>query len=242
MEHGSNFFSRGFFFPCPWSMCAFGWCDRDHYRVCVTFGSLNHLVRLPMRLLGAFFFSFPMLGLRGVVHTRCIVCAMQCYQRFVVCGFRFPYLCIVRLCCCVFGRSQSHSSLGRVEMVRISVLNDCLRSIVNAERKGKRQVMIRPSSKVVIKFLEVMMKHGYIGEFEVVDDRRSNKIVVELLGRINKCGVVTPRFDVPLGDVERWIQTLLPSRQFGFLVLTTSDGIMDHEEARKKHVAGKILG
>jgi len=25
-------------------------------------------------------------------------------------------------------------------MVRISVLNDCLRSMVNAERKGKRQV------------------------------------------------------------------------------------------------------
>lgn len=127
-------------------------------------------------------------------------------------------------------------------MVRISVLNDCLRSIVNAERKGQRQVLIRPSSKVVIKFLEVMMKHGYIGEFEVVDDRRSNKIVVELLGRINKCGVVTPRFDVALTDMERWIGTLLPSRQFGFLVLTTSDGIMDHEEARKKHVAGKILG
>jgi small subunit ribosomal protein S15Ae len=36
-------------------------------------------------------------------------------------------------------------------MVRISVLNDCLRSIVNAERKGKRQVLVKPSSKVVIK-------------------------------------------------------------------------------------------
>ncbi len=30
--------------------------------------------------------------------------------------------------------------------------------------------------------------------------------------------------------------------QFGFLVLTTSAGIMDHEEARRKHVGGKILG
>ena len=45
-------------------------------------------------------------------------------------------------------------------MVRISVLNDALKNMVNAERKGKRQVLIRPSSKVVVKFLTVMMKHG----------------------------------------------------------------------------------
>ena len=140
-----------------------------------------------------------------------------------------------------------------------------------------RQVKIRPSSKVIVKFLEVMLKHrmflviresqnqdlellifffyffyffffyfffviGYIGEFEVVDDHRGNKIVVNLIGRVNKCGVISPRFDVQLSDMEKWITNLLPSRQFGYLILTTSYGIMDHEEARKKHTGGKILG
>merc|ERR1711916_104262 len=132
--------------------------------------------------------------------------------------------------------------LQKKKMVRVSVLNDCLRAIVNAERLGKRQVMVRPSSKVIVKFLQTMMSKGYIGEFEIVDDHRGKKIVVELLGRVNKCGVVTPRFDIGLDDIERWVATLLPSRQFGYLVLTTSEGIMDHEEARKKRVAGKILG
>jgi small subunit ribosomal protein S15Ae len=120
-----------------------------------------------------------------------------------------------------FGVALTGASLCR--MVRVSVLNDCLRAIVNAERLGKRQVIVRPSSKVIIKFLQTMMAKGYIGEFEIVDDHRGNKIVVELLGRINKCGVVTPRFDVALTDLERWIGTLLPSRQFGYLVLTTSE-------------------
>lgn len=50
----------------------------------------------------------------------------------------------------------------RYIMVRVSVLNDCLNSINNAERRGKRQVIIRPSSKVIVKFLSVMQKHGKI--------------------------------------------------------------------------------
>ena len=103
---------------------------------------------------------------------------------------------------------------------------------------------------------------GYIEEFEEVDDHRSGKIVVQLNGRINKCGVVSPRFNVKLSQIENWVAHLLPARSFGKIILTTSAGIMDHEEARRKvsqpltrlfpqklvlistcqHVAGRILG
>ncbi|KAJ2421159.1 40S ribosomal protein S22, partial [Coemansia sp. RSA 2531] len=74
----------------------------------------------------------------------------------------------------------------------------------NAERQGKRQVMVRPSSKVIIKFLSVMQRHGYIGEFEIVDDHRAGKIVIQLTGRLNKCGVISPRFPIKVTDIEQW--------------------------------------
>eukprot|EP00178_Gracilaria_changii_P003019 TRINITY_DN14414_c0_g1_i1.p2 TRINITY_DN14414_c0_g1~~TRINITY_DN14414_c0_g1_i1.p2 ORF type:complete len:130 (-),score=30.70 TRINITY_DN14414_c0_g1_i1:312-701(-) len=126
--------------------------------------------------------------------------------------------------------------------MRMSTLADALKSITNAERKGKRQVKITKSSKVIVKFLEHMMAKGYINEFEIVDDHRAGKIIVELNGRINKVGVISPRFDVSVDAIEGWTTRLLPSRQFGHLLLTTSQGIMEHDEARRKPTGGKILG
>lgn len=76
----------------------------------------------------------------------------------------------------------------------------------------------------------------------MVDDRRAGKVVIELLGRINKCGVISPRFDVKVPEFEKAVGNLLPSRQFGYIVLTTTYGIMDHLRARRRHTGGKLLG
>ena len=85
-----------------------------------------------------------------------------------------------------------------------------------------------------------MPKRGYTGEFKITDDRRAGKIAVNLTGRLTKRGVISPGSDVQRKDLEKWQNNLLPARQFGFTVLTTSAGVRDHEEARRKHTGGKI--
>ncbi|KAM9197429.1 small ribosomal subunit protein uS8-like [Dugong dugon] len=117
-------------------------------------------------------------------------------------------------------------------MVRMNIFADTLKNINNAKERGKCQVLIRTCFKVVIPFLTVRRKYSYISKFEIVDDHRAGEIVVILTGKLNRCGVISPRLDVQLKDLDRWQSNLLPSHQFGFIGLTISAGIMDQDEGR----------
>ncbi len=123
----------------------------------------------------------------------------------------------------------------------MDTLANGLITVVNNEMRNKRECTISPASKLLGRVLRIMQLNGYLGEFEFIDDGRSGKFKVQLLGRINKCGAIRPRFSVRTDSFEEWEKKFLPSREVGLLVVSTSDGVLSHKEAGEKHVGGKLL-
>jgi len=114
-------------------------------------------------------------------------------------------------------------------------------TIMNNEMRNKPECIISPASKLLGRVLRVMQFSGYIGEFEFVDDGRSGKFKVQLLGRVNKIGAVKPRFSVKADQFEVWEKRFLPSRNIGVLVVSTPQGVLSHREAKEKKVGGRLL-
>ena len=85
----------------------------------------------------------------------------------------------------------------------MDTLTNGLITIKNNESRNKRECIISPASKLLGRVLRIMQLNGYIGEFEFIDDGRSGKFKVQLLGRINKCGPVKPRFPAKVRRVRR---------------------------------------
>lgn len=116
-----------------------------------------------------------------------------------------------------------------------------LTTIMNNEMRNKRECVISPASKLLGKILRIMQLNGYIGEFEFIDDGRTGKFKVQLLGRINKCGAIKPHFSVKAEKIEEWEKKFLPSKDVGILILSTSNGVQSHKEAKEKGIGGKLL-
>lgn len=123
----------------------------------------------------------------------------------------------------------------------MDTLTNGLITIINNEIRNKRECAISPASKLLGRVLRIMQLNGYIGEFEFIDDGRSGKFKVQLLGRINKCGAIKPRFAVRVDEFENWEKKFLPSRDVGIMVVSTSKGVLSHREAEEKNLGGRLL-
>jgi len=126
-------------------------------------------------------------------------------------------------------------------LTMMDTLANGLTTIMNNEMRRKKECVITPASKLLGRVLRIMQLNGYIGEFEFIDDGRSGKFKVQLLGRINKCGAIKPRYPVKADEFEKWEKQFLPARDIGLLIVSTPQGVMSHKEAKQKKIGGRLL-
>ena len=125
------------------------------------------------------------------------------------------------------------------------MLNDPLAATLsklnNAEKVGKREVVLTIPSNMIKKVLDILNDNRYIGSFQ--EQKIGNKIIlkVNLLGSINKCGVIKPRFSTKRKEFEKWEKRYLPSKDFGIILVSTPKGVMTHMQAKENNLGGKLL-
>ena len=64
---------------------------------------------------------------------------------------------------------------------------------------------------------------------------------INLLGNVNACGVIKPRFSLNKSEFQKFEKRYLPANGVGILIISTSQGCMTHEQAREKGIGGKLI-
>ncbi|MHA1485303.1 MAG: 30S ribosomal protein S8 [Candidatus Thorarchaeota archaeon] len=126
-------------------------------------------------------------------------------------------------------------------MTLLDPLADAMSSIYNSELVGKPEVVVAPASSLIERVLQVMQSRGYVGEFERIDDGKAGRFRIQLMGRTNKCGVIKPRYPVKRDGFEKYEKRFLPAFNYGILIVTTPNGVMTHEDAKKEGIGGRLL-
>jgi small subunit ribosomal protein S8 len=122
-----------------------------------------------------------------------------------------------------------------------NTLADALSAIKNARRVGKQEVVIRPASKLIQEVLKVMQKEKYVGDFECVENSRGGEFKVQVNKEINNCNIITPRVYIKNKEYLKWEKRFLPAQGVGVLILSTSQGVLSHVDAKDKGIGGALL-
>jgi len=124
-------------------------------------------------------------------------------------------------------------------------LNDPLANVLsfinNYEKLGKKELVTKNVSKVIKQVLTIMNEEGFIGTHEMAGETAGGQLKINLIGSLNKCGVIKPRYRVKVSQFEKFEKRYLPAKDFGILIVSTSKGLMTHKKAKEQNLGGTLI-
>ena len=121
---------------------------------------------------------------------------------------------------------------------------DMLTRIRNANRVGRRMVLIR-NSKICAGIAQVLKDEGYIEEFDVIEDATKQgqiRVKLKYSNTGDKIIHVIDRQSKPGRRMYRKVEDLPKVLNgMGISVISTSKGVMSDRRAREQNVGGELL-
>lgn len=115
------------------------------------------------------------------------------------------------------------------------LISDSLNQIMNAKRAKKQTLTLARQSKLLVSILEIMKNLGYI------DFEKNNSEIKISIKELNKCCAIKPRYTVGLDKFDDYIRRFLPARNFGYIIVSTSKGLMLHKDAQENKLGGCLI-
>ena len=112
---------------------------------------------------------------------------------------------------------------------------DILNQIMNAKRARKEKVVTTRISKLLINILDKMKELGY------VDYTLEDKKLTVILKEVHECKAIKPRYTVTTKTLDKYVRRFLPARNFGFVIVSTSKGLMTHQDAQENKIGGSLI-
>ena len=115
------------------------------------------------------------------------------------------------------------------------IVADGLNLIMNAKKARKKTVVLKKHSRLLRNVLEIAKEAGYL-DYSV----DGNELKVEIK-KLNEFKAIKPRYTASVSQIENYARRYLPAKNFGFVILSTNKGLINHNEAQEQNLGGCLI-
>jgi len=115
------------------------------------------------------------------------------------------------------------------------IVADALNELMNAKKAKKTSVLIKKHSKLLRNILDIAKEAGYL-DYTI----NGNELNIEI-GKLSEIKAIKPRYTVPVKKINHYTRRFLPARDYGFLIISTNQGLVKSSEAEEKKLGGCLI-
>ena len=115
------------------------------------------------------------------------------------------------------------------------IIADVLNQVMNVKKARKQSLAVNKNSKLLRNVLDILKKHNYL------DYNAEGRIIEIEIKNLNEVKAIKPRYTVSVKNINKYVRRFLPAKNFGFLIVSTNQGLMTHEESEEKNLGGCLI-